>query len=484
MNNRTPIVLIEDNSPSGWQIRRSGWDHDRRGSAGEAFTTEGLTERLLVSNIVGMPNTFKRDITEQTDGVLVTEAVYELVEGDGFYFAFGNDSGTLLKMKFRNGAFCIGSQAAFPVSYGRHTIKFRLDIENGTVGICSDKKYVGEFAVNGTASGISTFKLGFDEEDLGAAKLFYGVKMYKNYYVYDYNTDPDEGELSDDYVVTANGKAGARNRRFGVRETDLSYCLEAAKGSDVTVVRPFAQAAGQLVMDIKYLLRDENGELSVSLSSGGQSAVTLRDAGRAIFTKDGVLKTHSFDVWQTLRTELDFKHKTALVRLNGKTVTVLPFENGDISCVDQLEFFFRSTGEAASEAYLGELFVFPKPVCADYVPEPVIPKKQGSYVVGMNVCSLWRTGSLYGWDCITPYEDNKPLLGYYDEGLPETADWEIKFLAEHGVDFELYCWYSSQNEYPMRSTPYASAIYNGHFLAKYSDKVKLRFCGRHSRASG
>ncbi|MBO4950404.1 MAG: hypothetical protein J6E38_05225, partial [Clostridia bacterium] len=63
---------------------------------------------------------------------------------------------------------------------------------------------------------------------------------------------------------------------------------------------------------------------------------------------------------------------------------------------------------------------------ADYVPAPV-PVNDDEYYVGMSSCSLWREGSHYGWDFISPFDSHTPVLGYYDEGLPEVADWEIKF---------------------------------------------------------
>lgn len=56
---------------------------------------------------------------------------------------------------------------------------------------------------------------------------------------------------------------------------------------------------------------------------------------------------------------------------------------------------------------------------------------------------------------------------------PRTADWEIKFMAEHGIDYALYCWYSSESSEPIRATDYAAAWEYGHFYAKYSDKVKI-----------
>lgn len=78
----------------------------------------------------------------------------------------------------------------------------------------------------------------------------------------------------------------------------------------------------------------------------------------------------------------------------------------------------------------------------DYVPRTrSFRRESDKYTVGMNVCSLWQngTGSTGGWNCISAYKDVEPVLGYYDEGLPETADWEIKYTLEHGIDFQAFC---------------------------------------------
>ena len=38
----------------------------------------------------------------------------------------------------------------------------------------------------------------------------------------------------------------------------------------------------------------------------------------------------------------------------------------------------------------------------------------------------------------------QPILGWYDESLPEIADWQIQWAAEHGVSFFGGGWYWSQ----------------------------------------
>lgn len=73
---------------------------------------------------------------------------------------------------------------------------------------------------------------------------------------------------------------------------------------------------------------------------------------------------------------------------------------------------------------------------------------------------------------MSPYDDPIPVLGYYDEGNPETADWEIKYIVEHGIDFQAFCIYANSTNGPQRYS--ATHLYDGFMNAKYSDMTK--FC--------
>jgi len=78
-----------------------------------------------------------------------------------------------------------------------------------------------------------------------------------------------------------------------------------------------------------------------------------------------------------------------------------------------------------------------------YVPEPKPVKSK--YLIGINYFPGWKQGTHYGWEKIEPFPERKPVLGWYDEGSPEVADWEIKWCLEHGVSFFNYCWYNGGN---------------------------------------
>lgn len=107
----------------------------------------------------------------------------------------------------------------------------------------------------------------------------------------------------------------------------------------------------------------------------------------------------------------------------------------------RVEITLAGTG-APDEPVRGEILIEPSLNLpkADYVPEP------------QPVESDYEIGALYfpGWDSVVKWEpirrvapERKPVLGWYDEGNPECADWQIKWAVEHGIRFLLVDWYWS-----------------------------------------
>jgi len=114
---------------------------------------------------------------------------------------------------------------------------------------------------------------------------------------------------------------------------------------------------------------------------------------------------------------------------------------------------------------------------ADYCPTPE-PVDSTNYYVGLHVCNLWRNGFWRGsnaaWDILTAFDELTPYMGYYDEGIPEVADWEIKWLAEHGVDYQLMCWYAPANiTEPVKFAGFSQALNDGFMNAKYKSYSKF-----------
>lgn len=122
-----------------------------------------------------------------------------------------------------------------------------------------------------------------------------------------------------------------------------------------------------------------------------------------------------------------------------------------------------------------------KTFAADYVPIP--HKVQTPYLIGVHYFPGWKQGTHLGWEKIVPFPERKPLLGWYDEGNPEVADWEIKWCVEHGISFFVYCWYRYGEASPVQS--YLShAIHDGLFNAKYRDLFHFAIMWENANGSG
>ena len=84
-----------------------------------------------------------------------------------------------------------------------------------------------------------------------------------------------------------------------------------------------------------------------------------------------------------------------------------------------------------------------------YVPEP--KPVRGPYEVGVYYFPGWTTASQ--WEPIRRFPERRPVLGWYREGSPELADWQIKWAVEHGITFFAYDWYWSQGSRQLEHGP-------------------------------
>jgi len=102
---------------------------------------------------------------------------------------------------------------------------------------------------------------------------------------------------------------------------------------------------------------------------------------------------------------------------------------------------------------------------ADYVPAP--KPAPSDYLVGAYYFPGWHTAAR--WAPLRDYPERQPLLGWYREGDPEVADWQIKWAVEHGINFFLYDWYWDRGHRHLEH-----GIHDGLFHARYQNLIK--FC--------
>ena len=472
-DNLTAYHLIDDETHGYGHHEESPWDTDHRGAG--VFYERATRVRPVKSVNTKFPTFRKRNLTEETKGVLTYECTYQIVSGDGFYLGFWGDKGDekeAFVLRQKNGAMYAGEKLMYKVDNNWHFLQIKIDIDNGCVKLSLDGKYINTAPFTGKAKTISRLMYGYEVADMGETLVHMNMKLYKNYLFLDQSPAPDAcGFIPEEYTIEKNGKATVVRRPYHSASKNIVYEVKGCTGSTTTITRGFARTGGVVGFEVKYLLPKAGGKLTVSLLNGSDEAISLYDDLTELRSKDGVLKAHCKNVWQTLRIEADTNNQTALIRLNGKIVTTIALDNA-CDYIDGVKFAFVCDKAATLMLFEPKAFPVP-PLPDDYVPAPILPKKKGDYYIGMNICSLWREGSMYGWDCISSFKENKPLLGYYDEGIIETADWELKWMAEHGLDFQLYCWYQNDTTMPIVNTWLSNEIHNGHMLAKYSDTVKI-----------
>ena len=227
----------------------------------------------------------------------------------------------------------------------------------------------------------------------------------------------------------------------------------------------------------------ETGRHAVSfqtfVTAGTRLAATLPDgtqthwSGCSLYVGSGAdpIYRATPNVWYNLRFEIDPATRSVRVKLNGRALGTVASARAGASA-RETSLSFENAGTA--DAYIDDVWVRALPDFADGVPEPVVPRDAKGNCVGINVCSLWREGRHYGWQCVANCATPRPVLGFYDEGEGECADWEIKYMVEHGIDFQAFCWYAEAADRPLRHPGHQYQLEDGFKHAKWSDR--MRYC--------
>ena len=115
----------------------------------------------------------------------------------------------------------------------------------------------------------------------------------------------------------------------------------------------------------------------------------------------------------------------------------------------------------------------------NYVPEP--QPATSDRIVAAHYYAAWKYGAAQiheGFaDLAKEFPDRTPLMGYYDEELPEVCDWEIKWAVEHGINCFIHCWYRNlDNEgkpITVNDLRCGHGLHEALFNAKYQKYMKF-----------
>ena len=441
---------------AGHEGINSGWVLDNRGGVprNDLFSNYGA----LVDIRDDASAAYVRYLNKTSTGVLTLDTTMATASASGIYAEFRNEAGkSVYRIELIDGKLnVLGADGSYTPVYTKaegdalYRLHVELDLDNSRALTYVNFVNCGTLplAVSGDDVNVTAFVFGTTDKDIVALSPG-NVTINANFAVFEPFSVLKDGLplnwLASDATVKSGTMAVAQNG-------SAAYA--------------FKTTSGEVIGEFMAIL-DKSQNTEFVLRSGEKVIARFASDNKNFYVNGQTVYENYFaNLWYRFRFELDTDAMTLAFKVNGRYVAKdIPFAEKSTS-VDNLYF----SNYSADEARFDDVKVFRRVEHDDYVPVPVPPKGGDDYTIGMNVCSLWSNGVSHGWSCISAYPDPVPVLGFYDEGNPETADWEIKYLVEHGVDFQAFCVYFGSGSGPQRLG--ADHLFNGFQNAKYSDMSK------------
>lgn len=465
-----PLYYIDDTGTMDMsRYGQYGWEYDQRGgSPGTA------SNRILVTDVSETERTaMLRTFAEQTSGKLTMEANLAISLGnDGFTMVLSKDEQTeAMHFVTKDGRFFAKEGDKLTdtgVAVAKNmTVKTITDMDAKTNTFIVDGKLIGTYGyADDNCTGVNTITFAGTKEGTVVVDVS-KVKLYTGYALNDiFLSSAARKELSYNWKLegaTAEIAALKSNSYDG-----YSAKMTVPAGSTGVLSSATDSITRKVVFEMKYYMPASYASgMRFALTSGGKEAVSIYTDGDKYYSNDGqFLRTYNTKVWQTIRIEANTDTGVVTYSVNSKKLATGKFTAKSFDGIK-----VTVPAKNAVELYLDDFFVYnsfdEEP---DYVPEPV-PVDSDEGVVGIEVCDIWRNGIQHGWDYTAAYDELYTYLGMFDEGSTEVADWETKWLIEHGVDFKLVCWYSATQANAVK-TPRNSYGLNAQLNSKYSDMMK------------
>ncbi len=446
----------------GWQNGvGSAWNYDGRGAKKMAKDVGPYS----ISNVSGdFPTALIRETQTADSGVYTLETYTDINSGfDGFVTSLYDANETdIMRIFTKNGCF------------------YALDENYDEKLLCDcgakNQRYYFTIILDFNTKDVTYF---INSQNCGSTKMLTdSFKYYKIGTLAGNILDvvPGDLDLYADYITNSSFISTSQNQfpydwekqgNAFVNDTD-ELKVFANDTEKSTVTKRFSSSSGKMIFEAYIYSPQNKGGFGVEFLSGNKIACGINVTDGRFYSQNKDLRHWLYNLWYILRVTVDTDNKTALIQLNAKEPYTVKF---DADFINGVKFIT----ENGAEILLDDVKLWYDIEYADYCPKPVPAKGYGKYNVGINMCSLWHTGDHVGWDCITPFPETKPLMGYYDEGLPEVADWEIKFMVENGITTQFYCWYTDgyQRTNPLKRTRLNNALVDGFMHAKYSDMMSF-----------
>ena len=487
-----PTYLLEDdfyhsqggNIPDTGKVKPSGWDIDYRGGSltkaqhydlGMGLWDFSETEQITMSKKL-LPHK-SGEITFEAGFVMMIQPKsglnYEL-KGAGVtaaQFITENDSVVLVQP---NGGKAVIGKYQVDKDF---VIKATLNLDTQKIKVYSQNKLIGEYTFTNPCNEIDELFISSPKVGTLDAKLKF-VSIYINYLVNDrFMASVADNTVPQPWTVDSLGQGNVYVEAVNSGNIDDRNSLRVDDPFTIDnsiIKQTFAPQTKKVSLETKFIVNPESDNFSIGFMSGKQRAIRITAKKNSFVTTGNkvVYDKYLDNLWYYLQIDADIEKKTADIYLNYRLVgDDIPFENN----VSSIDTYVIETGlKEKATFWVDDIMVYQDlPLPADYVPEPK-PVESEDAELAMMMYSMWREGNHYGWDRISPYEDREPYMGWYTEGSTEVADWEIKWLVEHGFDYQVYPWArdNGNQNFPIKNVQRYHAM-DGFMKAEYNHMMKF-----------
>ena len=447
-------------SPSSYDSDSIGGSVSK-GALYDGSETSGVGERRKINPITGkavMDLGFSAETAPEG-----TEIGLKNYDADVVLFRFTENK---LYLCTRNGNIKIDSEAGF---YG---FRIWLDVDKNTYTVQANGKTIAKnlkFLTDVKA--INYFSAQTPDNSMGAVNLEY-MKIYTDYLVNEQFLS-SRGNVPDDWTIVGDGVSMKNDKSYNFGDR---YALSVDDKSIIKengITKKIDDYEKGLSFEYDFYTNDKVLDFGGSLLNDSKNVIRLgvkkEKFGYQLDDEFVPLCDVKLNLWNhvTLKIEngkaeiwLNYKKKAKDIELGKQKADSVKLSVGKV---------------ATGNVYFDNIMLQQLSKEPDGYPSvPVKPEKDTDALIGIQSCSIWREGTHMGWDSMNAYKDRTPYLGYYDEGSPEVSDWEIKWLVEHGIDFQMYCWFrQGANEYPIEAPRNSYGLHSGYFGSKYSDMLKF-----------
>ena len=468
--------IVEVSQGGGRYGIANSWKYDNRF---DYFNREGRPTHALSDTEAEKHVAIYRDFAVESEGIINTElAVSNLKCADnGVYISFLNPDGKEVALITRkNGkAAVVGTEtlvSEFDISEtaGKQVeFDITLDLDKNKCSVKANNVILGTVSISDEP--VSRLAIGTTKEGTGSVTFQY-CKMFKNYVLCEHFVGVNAIAGMEPAGWTVNNFKIERIVSGGAGYDYFSIKTDAKAGSTSTATKSFDPVTGKFYFQTYVLLPKKTDGAKVALMGGGNEVFTFTTKNGKFFIGDTELYDYTDNVWYLLSLDADTNTGLADIKINGKKKATVNFTS---KIFDGVNVSFAPSEDAVM--WFDDVELYPLVDHYDYPSTPVSTQTD-DYNIGINVCYLWRdSNSAEGWDATSAFPEFDTYLGFYDEGARETADWETKWMVEHGIDFMHVCWYPHVNNIsaPIKKhTRSYEAIHDGYMNSKYSDM--LDFC--------